>query len=714
MKKVFLAVLAVVLFLQVGAKEGMWLPTLLQKYNIEEMREMGFRLSAEDVYSVNQNSLKDAVVIFGKGCTGEIISNQGLLLTNHHCALSYIQSHSEVANDYLSNGFWAMSQQEELPNPGLTAKFLERMEDVTDSVFAGTDSLQAGALQQKIKENIARIELFASDSDKYETEVKPLFYGNQYFLHVYKVYRDVRLVGAPPSSIGKFGGDTDNWMWPRHTGDFSIFRVYADENNEPADYAETNVPYQPKKFFPISLNGIKADDFVMLMGFPGSTRQYLPSQEVEMIMQQVNPGNIKIRTAKLDVLAKHMKKDPKVNIQYASKYYRTSNAWKKWKGEIVGLKRMDAVKQKQAFEYDFQEWYAWNDSLDTRYGNVLPRFEELYVHLLPYEKAYNYYQEILMKGVEIFQLAEHLPVNDIAWNRAGERRRELYKKALAIKAEEFYKDFDLETDEELFTVLLRMLKEDLDPSFLPADFVEMFDKLDDEKLVKKVYNKSYLADENKFREVIRDFDGKWISRLQKDPLVKLYTSLNAHYKKNVEFVYNELREEIDAVQKVYMDGIMLMQKDNALFPDANFTLRVAYGKAEGYQPRDGVSYNYFTTLGGVMEKYETGTLDYIIPEKLKELYQAADYGIYGQDGQMPVAFTGSVHTTGGNSGSPAINAQGQLVGINFDRCWEGTMSDIFYDPQVCRNIMMDIRYMLFIVDHFAGAGYLLDEMELVE
>jgi hypothetical protein len=714
MKKILFAAIAVSLFLTVHAKEGMWLPTLLDKYNIEEMQEMGFRLSAEDVYSVNQNSLKDAVVIFGKGCTGEIISGQGLLLTNHHCGLSYIQSHSELDNDYLANGFWAMSKDEELPNPGLTAKFLDRMVDVTDSVYAGTDTLQAEAFQKKLAENMARIEQLASDSGKYETVVKPLFYGNQYFLHVYKVYTDVRLVGAPPTSIGKFGGDTDNWMWPRHTGDFSIFRVYADENNEPAGYAESNVPYQSKKFFPISLNGVKPDDFIMLMGFPGSTQQYLPSAEVEMIMHQVDPDNIKIRTTKLDILAKHMKEDPKVNLQYASKYYKTSNAWKKWKGEIVGLKRMDAIKQKKAFEYQFQEWYAWNDSLDTIYGSIFPRFEELYASLLPYEKAYNYYQEIMMKGVDIFELAGDLPTNERSWKRAGESRREFYKKALAIKAEEFYKDYDKKTDQELFIALLRMMKNDLDKAFLPEDFIEALDKYDNEKLIKKIYDNSYLTDEAKFMEIIGDFDEKWNSRLQKDPLVSLFQSLQNHYMRNVEFVYNQIRNEINEVQKRYVTGIVSMQKDSALYPDANFTLRVSYGKAEGYQPRDGVAYGYQTSMQGLMEKYETGSPDYDVPEELLELYQSGDFGTYAAEGgEMPIAFTGSVHTTGGNSGSPAINAEGQLVGINFDRCWEGTMSDIMYDPEVCRNIMVDIRYLLFIVDKFAGAGYLLDEMELI-
>lgn len=713
MRKLVLFFIVAVFNLSLSAKEGMWIPTLLEKYNIEEMQAMGFRLTVEDIYSVNQNSLKDAVVIFGRGCTGGMISDQGLLLTNHHCGFSNIQSHSTVEQDYLSDGFWAMSQEEELPNPGLTAKFLDRMVDVSDSVFAGTTGLEGDSLQQKLDENISRIQRNAAEDGKFEAIVKPLFFGNQYFLYTYLVFQDVRLVGAPPQSIGKFGGDTDNWMWPRHTGDFSIFRVYANADNEPAPYSTENVPYRPKKWLPVSLDGVQPNDFMMLMGYPGTTQQYLPSQAVELIKNQSNPDRIKIRTTILDIYSKYMDADPKVRIQYASKYARTSNSWKRWKGEIRGLDRLHAVEQKKAFEADFEVWYMQNDTLEEAYGPVFPQFEKLYVDLQPYEKAYHYYQEIVFKGIEIFKLADFFPRNDRGWNRVDEERHELVRKALAIKVADHFDDYDQATDQELFVQLLRMLRNDLDESFLPEDLKRLLARFDDDKLVRRVYAKSVLADPEKLQEIISEFDGKKINQLQKDPVVELFQALKLHYQRNIEQVHQGIQANISTVQQKYMKGIMLMEKNFQLYPDANFTLRVAYGQVEGYEPRDGVNYSYYTTLKGIMEKNSQDIPDYQVPERLQYLYESGDFGEYESNGEVPVAYIASIHSTGGNSGSPAINAQGQLVGLNFDRCWEGTMSDIMFDPDQCRNIMLDVRYMLFIIDKFAGAGYLIDEMELV-
>lgn len=713
MRKLVLFFIVAAFNLSLSAKEGMWIPTLLEKYNIEEMQAMGFRLTVEDIYSVNQNSLKDAVVIFGRGCTGGMISDQGLLLTNHHCGFSNIQSHSTVEQDYLSDGFWAMSQEEELPNPGLTAKFLDRMVDVSDSVFAGTTGLEGDSLQQKLDENISRIQRNAAEDGKFEAIVKPLFFGNQYFLYTYLVFQDVRLVGAPPQSIGKFGGDTDNWMWPRHTGDFSIFRVYANADNEPAPYSTENVPYRPKKWLPVSLDGVQPKDFMMLMGYPGTTQQYLPSQAVELIKNQSNPDRIKIRTTILDIFSKHMDADPKVRIQYASKYARTSNSWKRWTGEIRGLDRLHAVEQKKAFEADFEVWYMQNDTLEETYGPVLPQFEKLYVDLQPYEKAYHYYQEIVFKGIEIFKLADFFPRNDRGWNRVDEERHELVRKALAIKVADHFDDYDQATDQELFVELLRMLRNDLDESFLPEDLKKLLARFDDDKLVRRVYAKSVLADPEKLKEIISEFDGKKINQLQKDPVVELFQALKLHYQRNIEQVHQGIQANISTVQQKYMKGIMLMEKNFQLYPDANFTLRVAYGQVEGYEPRDGVNYSYYTTLKGIMEKNSQDIPDYQVPERLQYLYESGDFGEYESNGEVPVAYIASIHSTGGNSGSPAINAQGQLVGLNFDRCWEGTMSDIMFDPDQCRNIMLDVRYMLFIIDKFAGAGYLIDEMELV-
>ncbi len=714
MKKITTLTFLLITILTAFGREGMWIPTLLNKYNIAEMQQMGFRLTAEDIYSINHNSMKDAVVLFGKGCTGELVSSDGLLFTNHHCGYASIQSHSSVEHDYLTDGFWAKSRDEELPNPDLEVRFLERLEDVTDSVMDGTTGLEGNELARRIAENTRKLQVTASDSGKYEAIIKPLFYGNQYFLYVYKVYRDVRLVGAPPSAIGKFGGDTDNWMWPRHTGDFSVFRVYADKNNEPAAYSPDNVPYHPKSFFPVSLKGIQPDDFIMIFGFPGSTEEYLPSGAVDMIMNQTDPEKVKIRTEKLNVLRKHMAANPKVRIQYASKYARTSNSWKRWKGEIKGLKRMDALKVKKGFEQDFQAWYSQNDSLNALYDGIFQKFEKLYIDLAPYSKANSYFDEILFRGTDIFTLADYFPRNEKGWQRASEDIRQRFRDDLVKKVEDYFKDYDQSTDEEVFVHLLRLMKADLDPSFLPTHFRELMNKLDDEKLLKKVYRKSIFTDREKLLELAQNLDGEKVTKLQRDPVMELFREMNRHYMRNVSFVYNDIKREIEAVQKTYMQGIMSMRAGQALYPDANLTLRVAYGKVEGYTPADGVKYNYFTTLKGIMEKDNPKVYDYNVPQRLRDLYHQNDFGHYAASGQMPVAFTASVHTTGGNSGSPAINANGELVGINFDRCWEGTMSDILFDPGQCRNIMLDIRYALFIIDKFAGAGYLLDEMKLVE
>ena len=715
MVKIRLLFLGVLLHaaLLVSANEGMWIPTLLKKYNIEEMQQMGFRLTADDIYSINQNSMKDAVVLFGTGCTGEMVSAEGLLLTNHHCGFKQIQSHSSVENDYLTNGFWAKSRGEELPNPGLTVRFLDRMEDVTDKVMEGTDSLMGEELDQKVSRNIYEIKKEARQDDRYSADVKPIFKGNQYFLYVYKLYRDVRLVGAPPSAIGKFGGETDNWMWPRHNADFSVFRVYADKNNEPADYSPDNVPYTPKKFFPISLKGVQPEDFVMIFGFPGSTDEYLPSFAVELLMQQSDPDKIKIRTTKLDILHEHMEADPKVRIQYAAKYASTSNQWKRWQGEIRGLKRMDALGIKAKFENDFEKWYGPSDELTAKYESLLPDFGRLYIELTPFDRAKNYYDEIVKRGIDIFKMAQNTPRNVVAWNKSDTTTQQKVKDEILKRVKEYFKDYDQATDEHVFTALLRMYKADLDPSFLPRELSNLLAKYDDEKLLKKVYRKSILTDQAKLSDLIRNLDEKAIERLQKDPIVALYNQLTGYYQMNVERPYKQISDEIDKLQKMYMAGIMTMKEGQALYPDANLTLRVAYGKVEGYKPRDGVEYNYFTTLKGIMEKDNPDIYDYNVPQRLRDLYAAKDFGPYATDGQMHVAFTASIHTTGGNSGSPAINANGELIGINFDRCWEGTMSDILFDPDQCRNIMVDIRYVLFIIDKFAGAGYLLDEMQLV-
>lgn len=711
----FLGVLLILSsFFPLTAKEGMWIPILLEKYNLAEMQEMGFKLTAQDIYDVNNSSLKDAVVIFGGGCTGELISDQGLLITNHHCGYRQIQSHSKVENDYLTNGFWAMSREEELPNEKLTVSFLEYMEDVTEKVFEGTIGLSEVDKQKRIKENEAKIEKEAAKDGMFRAQVKPLFYGNQYFLYVYKIYRDVRLVGAPPSAIGKFGGDTDNWMWPRHTGDFSLFRVYADTNNEPAEYSPDNVPYKPKRYFPISMKGVEPGDFTMVFGNPGRTTQYWPSHEVDITMNQRNPDRIKIRDKKLEIIGADVESDPKIRIQYAAKYASISNSWKKWQGEIKGLERLDAVNKKLAFEEDFKNWAKQNGTWDNEYKSVFETFDSRYEQYREYVRASDYYSEIVFRGVEIFRLARYANsiVNYI--ENKQEENTNAAKSSLLKYLPGFFKDYNQATDEKLFAELLPILALDVNNSFLPVDFVQLMSKTDQDKLIKKVYRKSVLADQNKLEQLLRSGSDKQLQKLRKDPLVALYNSFNFKNEVDIKPKLKAITDDIEANMKKYMTGIMEMKKGQALYPDANMTLRVAYGKVEGYKPKDGVRYEHYTTLTGIIEKDNPEIYDYDVPERLKEIYRNKDFGRYDVEGEVPVCFTASNHTTGGNSGSPVVNANGELIGVNFDRCWEGTMSDIMFDPERCRNIAIDIRYALFLIDKFAGAGYLLEEMDIVE
>lgn len=697
-----------------SAKEGMWLPTLLQKYNLAEMRQLGFQLSAEDVYDPTRDSMKDAVVVFGGGCTGGMISAEGLLITNHHCGYRQIQSHSSVENDYLTDGFWAMSRQEELPNPGLTVRFLEYMEDVTDKILEGTADLEGEEKQKKLNSNITQAERQASQRGKFFAQIKHLFYGNQYYIYVYKIYRDVRLVGAPPSAIGKFGGDTDNWMWPRHTGDFALFRVYAGKDNEPADYSTDNVPYRPKKFFPVSVGGVQPEDFTMVFGNPGSTMQYIPSHEVDIIKNQRDPDRIAIRDKKLDIILEDMQANPLVRIQYAAKHASISNAWKKWQGEILGLKRLDAVGTKLAFEEEFKAWAVNEGTWDEVYQPVFENFDALYEVYRPFIKASDYYSEIVLRGIEIFELASLFNNMIASIDRNQDKMFESQLKTAESQLPRFFKDYNQPTDEKLFQSLLPMLEKDLDGSFVPAYLTALLAKHQQANLVGNVYRKSVLTDYKALSKIIGKGDRQAILQLKKDPVVELYISLLSHYDNHIKPVTELTAAEIDRNMKVYMAGIMQMKQGQPLYPDANLTLRVAYGKVEGYQPQNGVKYKHYTTLEGIMEKDNPEIYDYNVPQRLRDLYHARDFGPYAmENGSMPVCFIASNHTTGGNSGSPVVNGRGEMIGLNFDRCWEGTMSDIMYDPEMSRNIMVDMRYVLFLIDRFAGAGYLLNELELV-
>ena len=696
------------------AKEGMWIPTLLNKYNIEEMKQMGFKLTAEDVYSVNKASMKDAVVLFGTGCTGELISGDGLLITNHHCGFDAIQNHSSLEHDYLTNGFWAKNREEELPNPELSVRFLNRMEDVSDQILAGTEGQPSDSVSVVINRNTKQVIAQATEKGKFEATVQPLFYGNQYFLYVYEVYTDVRLVGAPPSAVGKFGGDTDNWMWPRHTGDFSYFRIYANKENQPAKYSPDNVPYKPKKFFKISIKGIQPNDFTLVFGYPGKTQEYLPSQAIRQIMEQGDPDKIKIRDLKLRLLAADMNKDPEVRIQYASKYANTSNAWKKWQGEVKGLKRLNAIEAKLNFESEFKNWVEANPERKSRYGQVLPSFEKLYGEIAGYAKANDYYSEIVLRGTDIFNIISFFEAIDKRWSSLSPADQQKIQKAIQPKLNEYFNEYNRATDEKVFAALLSLYAKGMDQALLPEDFKSLMNKITRQDLISKIYQKSIFSDQEKLTKITSDLNAKSFKTINQDPVFRIFRSLKKQFDSKVEPYYTSLQKQIDGTMKTYMAGIMEMNQGKSLWADANKTLRVSYGKVEGYKPMDGVTYFYYTTLEGIMQKDNPAIYDYNVPQSLRNLFQYKDYGRYGKNGQMNVCFTASNHTTGGNSGSPVIDANGNLIGVNFDRCWEGTMSDLMFDPERCRNIILDIRYALFITDKLGGAGYLLNEMVIEE
>ncbi len=714
MKKIFISLFLCLVLTSAFAVEGMWIPTLLKKYNIEEMQKMGFKLSADDIYNVNHASMKDAVVLFGSGCTGELISGDGLLITNHHCGFGQIQKHSTLSHDYLTDGFWAKNRSEELVNPGLTVQFLVKMEEVTALVTKGVKAdMPDDTIKKLIATNIEVVKKSYAGKSSYQVDVKPLFYGNQYFAYVYEVFKDVRLVGAPPVSIGKFGGDTDNWVWPRHTGDFSLFRVYADKNNQPATYSPDNVPYHPKKFFSINLKGIKEGDFTMVFGFPGTTQEYIPSQAVQLLIEKSNPNKVDVRNAKLTIMEKQMAADPKVRIQYASKYAGVSNAWKKWQGETKGLVRLHAIEVKQKEEKTFSQWVNQDAGRMKKYGPILGDFAKLYGELSDYQQVYDLYNEAILRGSDVFGLIARF--DQLGQSVSDTAKFKKQKIALTQYLPGYLKDYDRATERLILPALLKIYFQRVDPKYLPGKLNSLKSDLLNGSYVQKAFDKSIFSDSLKIKSLLANFGAKTPRKMQKDRLFGLYTSLSDHYLKNIEPAYQKLSQEILKTQKLYMAAIMEMKQGQRIMADANLTLRVTYGKVEGYEPMDGVYYQYFTTLKGVMEKQDPNNSDFVVPGKLKSLYQTKDYGSYANStGEVPIAFCASNHTTGGNSGSPVINANGELIGVNFDRCWEGTMSDVLFDPDRCRNIALDIRYALFVIDKFAGAGYLLKEMNLIK
>lgn len=693
MKKILVVIIACIAGISARADEGMWLPSLIHE-RIADMQAKGFKLSAEDIYSINQASLKDAVMMFGRGCSAELLSGEGLILTNYHCGYAQIQKHSSVEHDYLKDGFWAMKREEELPNPGLTVSFLERMEDVTAIVLKGyTPDMTEEQRIELIRHNSTNLIDIATAAGKgLRATVEALYYGNQYFLFVYREFKDVRFVGAPPTSIGKFGGETDNWMWPRHTGDFSLFRIYADKDNNPAEYSEDNVPYKPKKYFKISTGGVKEGDFTFIYGFPGSTQEYIHSEGVRYISEISDPCKVALRTLRLDIMNKHMSKSQAVRIQYSTKKAIVANAWKKWQGEAGGIKKMKTVEANKAYEKKFIEW-----AKGTEYEGVVEHIDSIYKELETHHFIVDIFSETA-QTIEISRLARQVSGHNLETVKNISRS--------------FFKDYYMPIDKECFVALMKEFG-----NMIPADHQPKFYKEQIQKhgtvegWADYLFANSVFADAAKMESLGEDYHDILIH----DPASIYYIEMQNWALPHLNKA-RALNRDLQLLYRTYMRGQMDFAPDRTVYyPDANLTLRVSYGHIKGYSPYDGAYYHPSSTLKGIIEKDNPEIFDYNIPQKLRDIYHNRDFGRWVDErGEVPVCFIATNHTTGGNSGSPVINAEGNLIGINFDRVWEGTMSDIDFDLDFCRNISLDIRYVLFTIEKIGGASYLFKEMTFVD
>ncbi|HEY6063314.1 MAG TPA: S46 family peptidase [Chitinophagaceae bacterium] len=716
----YLKYILVVFILSIGllakADEGMWLPQLLQALNEKQMKSLGMKISAKDIYSINNGSLKDAIVSFGGFCTGEIVSSKGLVLTNHHCGFDAIQNHSTLEHNYIRDGFWAKNNSEELTNPGLFVTFIVRIEDVSKQALNGVSpTMSESERQSVIDKNISGIRKNTKKEDYQENFVRGFFEGNQYYLFVTETYKDVRLVGAPPSAIGNFGKDTDNWMWPRHTGDFSMFRIYAGRDNKPADYSPGNIPFIPKRSLSISLDGTAEGDFTMVFGFPGRTTEYLHSSAVEQIMKVNDPAKITIREKALNIMDGFMRKDEQIKIQYAAKYAGIQNSYKKWQGEVQGLIKVDAVGKKKLYEEEFQKRVNTSPQWKTQYGNLLSDLASAYEELRPYGFARDYFNEIVGR-VELFTIVAQLNSLVSSYDKDGEKGYQQKLPQVTNTLKELFEEYSAPVDKKLFETLMEMYLKDQEDKFISMKLKELVRQEGGNSMANlaiiifgadKLSNPSYVMD------LLNKPATELIQTLKTTDAAVLYSDMLKTYQAEVQGKLNEIQSRVNKLQRFYMQAQMDVFNEKKFFPDANSTLRVTYGKVKSYNPRDAVKYDYYTYLEGVMEKYKPGDYEFDVPEKMRILYNNKDYGPYGSNGKMPVCFIAANHTTGGNSGSPALDARGNLVGLNFDRVWEGTMSDINYDPGICRNIMVDIRYVLFIIDKFAGAGHLVQEMRIV-
>jgi hypothetical protein len=694
------------------ADEGMWLPLLIKRLNYTDMQKLGLKLTAEEIYSVNNSSLKDGIVNFGNFCTGEVISKDGLVLTNHHCGFDAVQSHSSVKNDYITYGFWAMSRDKELPNPGLSVSFLVRMEDVTAKVLG---NMPAGSVSEdKVEEMIKSLEAEATSGNHYNAEVKSVFEGNEYYLFVYETFTDIRLVGAPPSSVGKFGGDTDNWMWPRHTGDFSMFRIYTAPDGKPADYAKENIPLKAKYYLPISLKGVHKNDYSMVLGYPGGTERYMPSAGVEMTYEQSNPLKVKIRENILKIMKEDMDASPEIKIKYAAKYAHISNYYKYFIGQNQGLRNLDVIGKKQKQEEEFTAWVNADPKRKSDYGNIISDYDKIYAFYEKFNPDYVFLEEILQQ-TEILLFAYKLDkFNDVLKSKPTPDDLKAATDGAKKIVDEHFKDYNAPTDKKIFASALKMYYDDIDKEFHPGVFAQVDKKYkgDFNKFAEDVFKRSILASKTKMDAFLDKPDPKI---LDKDLGFMTMTSILNDFRQKVGPYLGSILGKLESTNSLYLKAIMEMKKDQKLYPDANFTMRLTYGTVQDYYPRDAVYYNYFTTLKGVMEKEDSTNEEFIVPAKLKALYKNKDFGRYADSsGKMPVCFISNNDITGGNSGSPVIDGEGHLIGIAFDGNWEAMSGDIVYEPTLQRCISVDIRYVLFMIDKYAGAGHLIQEMTLVE
>ncbi len=715
MKKLLLSIIAVVMLLPARADEGMWLPMLIGK-NYDEMVKLGLKLSKEDLYNINNSSIKDAVVQFGGGCTGEIISANGLLITNHHCGYGAIASLSTVEKNYLDNGFWAYSQQEELPAKGITALFLERMEDVTKQINKATKGKKGEKFEKRYKKITEKLIKEVEESGNYEAQIKSYFEGNQYILLVYKRYKDVRLVGTPPKSLGKYGGDTDNWMWPRHTADFSMFRVYADKNNEPAAYSKDNVPYKPKKFLPISIKGVDEGDYAMIFGYPGRTNRYEVSYGIDLAIDIINPSIVKPREKRLEIMRKYMKEDKGTYLKLTSYYAGISNYWKYFIGQTEQLKRLNVVEEKTEKEREFTNWSYKNA---PEFKGLMNDFSKVYASFRPYAKHYIYYSQCF-QGSLLASTASAFYDLEAEMSKKKPNQKEIDKAIQKIKR--YYNSnmgrFVEDVERDIFAATAKMFYEDIVKAQHPDIYQRViFKKFGGNNLDKTfsdyanyVFDNTIILDTAKFNEFL---ENPTLSAMDNDPAIQYALSFAHNYKNNYKAVHTAYIEKKEELKKEYIRGLMEMKKGELFYPDANSTMRITYGQVLSYSPQDAVHYDYYTTLDGFMAKYKPGDDEFDAPQELLDLHKNKDYGKYAdENGQLRTCFITTNDITGGNSGSPVINGRGEWIGIAFDGNWEAMSGDIAFDKKYKRTICTDARFILFLIEKMGKAHNLIEEMEI--